>query len=69
MVHSPDELVSYISGIMTLLPGDVILTGTPKGVGPLQVGDRVRVEIEGIGALENPVIPKPTPRLDISGAD
>ncbi|MFP4221804.1 MAG: fumarylacetoacetate hydrolase family protein [Phormidium sp.] len=66
MVYSPDELVSYISQIMTLLPGDVILTGTPKGVGSLQVGDRVRVEIEGIGALENPVIPKPTPPVEIS---
>ncbi len=55
MVFSPDLLVSYISQVMTLLPGDVILTGTPEGVGPLQVGDRVRVEIEGIGSLENTV--------------
>jgi len=46
-------LVSFISGVMTLLPGDVILTGTPKGVGPLNIGDVVRVEIEGIGVLEN----------------
>ncbi|AFY34168.1 fumarylacetoacetate hydrolase family protein [Calothrix sp. PCC 7507] len=53
MVFSPDVLVSYISHVMTLLPGDVILTGTPEGVGPLHVGDRVRVEIEGIGRLEN----------------
>jgi 2-keto-4-pentenoate hydratase/2-oxohepta-3-ene-1,7-dioic acid hydratase in catechol pathway len=65
MVYSPEALVSYISQIMTLLPGDVILTGTPKGVGSLHVGDRVRVEIEGIGALENPVIPKPTPPVEI----
>ncbi|MGK7903066.1 MAG: fumarylacetoacetate hydrolase family protein [Hormoscilla sp.] len=56
MVFSPDFLVSYISGIMSLLPGDVILTGTPAGVGPMQMGDRVRVEIEGIGFLENHVI-------------
>lgn len=56
MVFSPDFLVSYISQIMTLLPGDVILTGTPQGVGPLQIGDRIRVEIEGIGTLENTVI-------------
>lgn len=56
MVFSPDFLVSYISGIMTLLPGDVILTGTPSGVGPIQIGDRVRVEIEGIGFLENTVV-------------
>lgn len=56
MVFSPEFLVAYISQIMTLLPGDVILTGTPAGIGPMQVGDRVRVEIEGIGSLENPVI-------------
>ena len=55
MVFGPEVLVSYISQVMTLLPGDVILTGTPAGVGALQVGDRVRVEIEGIGTLENPV--------------
>jgi 2-keto-4-pentenoate hydratase/2-oxohepta-3-ene-1,7-dioic acid hydratase in catechol pathway len=53
MVFSPEFLVSYISQIMTLLPGDVILTGTPAGIGSMQVGDRVRVEIEGIGSLEN----------------
>ncbi|NET69970.1 MAG: fumarylacetoacetate hydrolase family protein [Sphaerospermopsis sp. SIO1G2] len=56
MVFTPDILVSYISQVMTLLPGDVILTGTPFGVGPLSIGDRVRVEIEGIGRLENTVI-------------
>lgn len=55
MVFPPDSLVAYISQVMTLLPGDVILTGTPAGVGELQIGDRVRVEIEGIGSLENPV--------------
>ncbi|MFH7025527.1 MAG: fumarylacetoacetate hydrolase family protein [Heteroscytonema crispum UTEX LB 1556] len=55
MVFSPDFLVSYISQIMTLLPGDIVLTGTPEGVGPLNLGDRVRVEIEGIGRLENTV--------------
>lgn len=53
MVFPTDVLVSYISHIMTLLPGDVVLTGTPEGVGELHVGDRVRVEIEGIGSLEN----------------
>jgi 2-keto-4-pentenoate hydratase/2-oxohepta-3-ene-1,7-dioic acid hydratase in catechol pathway len=47
--------VSYISQVMTLLPGDVILTGTPEGVGELEVGDHVRIEIEGIGFLENVV--------------
>jgi 2-keto-4-pentenoate hydratase/2-oxohepta-3-ene-1,7-dioic acid hydratase in catechol pathway len=56
MVFSPDVLVSYISQVMTLLPGDVVLTGTPEGVGAMQVGDRVRIEIEGIGSLANSVI-------------
>ena len=56
MVFPVGELVSYISQIMTLLPGDVILTGTPAGVGPFDVGDRVEVEIEGIGVLVNPVV-------------
>jgi 2-keto-4-pentenoate hydratase/2-oxohepta-3-ene-1,7-dioic acid hydratase in catechol pathway len=55
MVFPPDILVSYISQVMTLLPGDVVLTGTPEGIGPMQVGDRVCVEIEGIGSLENTV--------------
>lgn len=55
MIFGVGELVSYISRVMTLLPGDVILTGTPEGVGPIDVGDRVEVEIEGIGLLLNPV--------------
>ncbi len=55
MVFSIAELVSYISQVMTLVPGDLILTGTPSGVAPLSPGDRVVVEIEGIGKLENPV--------------
>lgn len=55
MVFPPDVLVSYISQVMTLLPGDVVLTGTPSGVGQLHIGDRIRVEIEGIGRLENTV--------------
>ncbi|MDA0266699.1 MAG: fumarylacetoacetate hydrolase family protein [Cyanobacteria bacterium] len=58
MIFKPAVLVAYISQIMTLLPGDVILTGTPEGVGPLQIGDRVRVKIEGIGALENTIKPR-----------
>jgi 2-keto-4-pentenoate hydratase/2-oxohepta-3-ene-1,7-dioic acid hydratase in catechol pathway len=49
-------LVSYISKIMTLCPGDVILTGTPPGTGPLKVGDVVEVEVEGVGVLWNPVV-------------
>ena len=56
MVFSPDVLVSYISQIMTLFPGDVILTGTPEGVGAMEPGDVVRVEIEGIGSLSNQVV-------------
>jgi 2-keto-4-pentenoate hydratase/2-oxohepta-3-ene-1,7-dioic acid hydratase in catechol pathway len=56
MIFSPEQVVSYISQVMTLLPGDVILTGTPAGIGPLAVGDRVRIEIEGIGCLENRVL-------------
>ena len=56
MVFSADVLVSYISQIMTLFPGDVILTGTPEGVGSMKPGDAVRIEIEGIGSLTNQVI-------------
>lgn len=56
MVFAPDYLVSYVSQVMTLLPGDVILTGTPLGVGAMRLGDRVRIEIEGIGRLENTVV-------------
>jgi 2-keto-4-pentenoate hydratase/2-oxohepta-3-ene-1,7-dioic acid hydratase in catechol pathway len=56
LVFGVGELVSFISSVMTLLPGDVILTGTPAGVGPIFPGDRVEVEIEGIGVLVNPVV-------------
>jgi 2-keto-4-pentenoate hydratase/2-oxohepta-3-ene-1,7-dioic acid hydratase in catechol pathway len=55
MVFSVGRLMEYISAVMTLEPGDVILTGTPAGVGPLEAGDRVTVTIEGLGTLENPV--------------
>jgi 2-keto-4-pentenoate hydratase/2-oxohepta-3-ene-1,7-dioic acid hydratase in catechol pathway len=55
MVFPCDFLFEFISSIMTLLPGDVILTGTPAGVGPLNAGDTVEVEIEGIGTLRNGV--------------
>ena len=48
-------LIHYISHIMTLEPGDVIATGTPAGVAPIRAGDRVEVEVEGVGVLENPV--------------
>jgi 2-keto-4-pentenoate hydratase/2-oxohepta-3-ene-1,7-dioic acid hydratase in catechol pathway len=50
-----DAIIRYISRVMTLFPGDLILTGTPAGVGPLQAGDVVEVTIEGIGTLRNPV--------------
>ena len=53
MIFRVEELVSFISKIMTLCPGDVILTGTPPGVGPMKIGDVVEVEIEGIGKLTN----------------
>ncbi len=56
LIFGVAELVSFISKVMTLLPGDVILTGTPAGVGPITDGDRVEVEIEGIGVLLNPVV-------------
>ncbi len=50
------ELVEFISHVMTLYPGDVIATGTPPGVGPVRVGDEIRIEVEGIGALTNRVV-------------
>jgi 2-keto-4-pentenoate hydratase/2-oxohepta-3-ene-1,7-dioic acid hydratase in catechol pathway len=56
IVHKIPKLIAYITSCMTLLPGDVILTGTPDGIGPMQVGDDVSVTIEGIGTLTNPVV-------------
>ena len=55
MVHSVASVVAYASAVFTLLPGDVILTGTPAGVGPIVAGDIVEVTVEGIGTLSNPV--------------
>lgn len=55
MLFHPYELVSFISNVMTLVPGDVVLTGTPGGIGPLADGDVVEVRIEAVGALLNPV--------------
>jgi 2-keto-4-pentenoate hydratase/2-oxohepta-3-ene-1,7-dioic acid hydratase in catechol pathway len=63
-------LVSQISQVTTLLPSDVVLTGTPAGVGPITAGQRVRIEIDGVGALENPVIDRAaiaTDRTDGAG--
>src|SRR4029078_5468063 len=56
MLHGVAELVAYVSAVMTLLPGDVILTGTPEGVGPIVHGDTVEVAGEGVGTLTNPVV-------------
>jgi 2-keto-4-pentenoate hydratase/2-oxohepta-3-ene-1,7-dioic acid hydratase in catechol pathway len=56
LIFPVDELVSFISHVMTLLPGDVIATGTTRGVGPMQPGDTVEVEVEGIGILRNYVV-------------
>ena len=56
MVVDPYALVSFISGVMTLLPGDLVSTGTPEGVGPIRRGDWVEVEVTGIGVLRNPVV-------------
>jgi 2-keto-4-pentenoate hydratase/2-oxohepta-3-ene-1,7-dioic acid hydratase in catechol pathway len=55
MVHSVASVIAYASAVFTLLPGDVILTGTPAGVGPIVAGDLVEVTVEGIGTLSNPV--------------
>lgn len=55
LIFRVEDLVSFISQVMTLEPGDLILTGTPSGIGPLTPGDVVEVEIEGIGVLRNPV--------------
>ncbi len=55
MIFPVDVLVSFISNVMTLEPGDIIMTGTPEGVGPLRHGDTCTVSIERIGSLENPV--------------
>lgn len=55
LLHDVPALIAYISQVMTLLPGDVVLTGTPAGIGPMDKGDQVTVTIEGIGSLTNPV--------------
>ncbi len=56
LVHDVPSLVAYVSAAMTLLPGDVLLTGTPAGVGAMEVGDEVSVTVEGIGTLTNRVV-------------
>lgn len=58
MIFSVGDIIAYVSGFMTLEPGDLIATGTPSGVGPLQAGSQVRIEIDGVGVLENTVAPE-----------
>jgi 2-keto-4-pentenoate hydratase/2-oxohepta-3-ene-1,7-dioic acid hydratase in catechol pathway len=53
LIHPVFELIEFVSAVMTLLPGDVISTGTPSGIGPMQAGDVIEVEVGGIGALKN----------------
>ena len=59
MVFSVRQLIAFASTVMTLEPGDILMTGTPAGVGPLEAGDVVEVTVEGIGALRNPVEAEP----------
>jgi 2-keto-4-pentenoate hydratase/2-oxohepta-3-ene-1,7-dioic acid hydratase in catechol pathway len=56
LIFPIDELIAFVSAIMTLEPGDVIMTGTPAGIGPLVAGDVVTVRVAGIGELANPVV-------------
>ena len=56
MIHKVADVVSFVSHTFTLLPGDVIMTGTPAGGAPVYAGDRVDITIEGIGTLSNPVV-------------
>jgi 2-keto-4-pentenoate hydratase/2-oxohepta-3-ene-1,7-dioic acid hydratase in catechol pathway len=55
MIFSPGAIIAFVTQFMTLEPGDLIATGTPAGVGPLEPGSVVRVEIDGVGVLENRV--------------
>ncbi len=58
MIHDIGAIVEWVSAVMTLLPGDLILTGTPEGVGPIEDGDTVSITVSGIGTLTNPVVRK-----------
>ncbi len=62
MIFNVSALITFVSAYVTLLPGDVILTGTPAGIGPMEPGDQLSVEIEGIGSLEVSVADSPGPR-------
>jgi 2-keto-4-pentenoate hydratase/2-oxohepta-3-ene-1,7-dioic acid hydratase in catechol pathway len=59
MIFSIQQIIAFVSSVMTIEPGDLILTGTPAGVGPLEPGDRVNISIENIGELENSVVNDP----------
>ena len=56
LIFSVAQLISYITAAFTMMPGDVIMTGTPSGVGSFVPGDVVEIEVEGIGTLSNPVV-------------
>jgi 2-keto-4-pentenoate hydratase/2-oxohepta-3-ene-1,7-dioic acid hydratase in catechol pathway len=56
LIHDITRLVTFVTAVMTMLPGDVLLTGTPEGIGPLVSGDSVSVEVEGVGELTNRVV-------------
>ncbi len=56
LIFTIPELIEFISSVMTLLPGDIISTGTPSGIGPIRPGDSVTIHVEGVGALTNPVV-------------
>lgn len=56
LIFSVPFLISFVSKVMTLNPGDVIMTGTPHGVGPMKAGDTIEVDVEGVGVLRNPVV-------------
>jgi 2-keto-4-pentenoate hydratase/2-oxohepta-3-ene-1,7-dioic acid hydratase in catechol pathway len=60
LIFSVPQLIAFITRVMTLLPGDIISTGTPSGIGPLAAGDRVTIKVEGVGELTNPVVAAPT---------
>ena len=55
LIHKVPKIIQHVSQVMTLLPGDIILTGTPAGIGPIESGQEVEISIEGIGTLSNPV--------------
>ena len=66
LLHDVPSVIAWITSFMTLLPGDVVLTGTPAGVGPLTAGSTVDVVVEGIGTLSNPVVSRMTVRLRVA---